>query len=81
MFFLTNIAFQIDDDNLQQLDDLASTMDRDRSYLINEAVDHCLEMKQWHIAETRKSIAETDAGKFSSPEQLRAFFRMAREQS
>lgn len=74
------ITFRMDDDKLQMLDDLAASMDRDRSYLINEAVDHYLEVKRWHIAETRKAVAEADAGKFASREEVQAFFRMAREQ-
>ena len=74
------ITFRMDDDKVQMLDDLAATMDRDRSYLINEAVDHYLEVKQWHIAETRKAIAGADAGKFAGEEEVRAFFRMAREE-
>ena len=56
-------------------------MDRDRSYLINEAVDHYLEVKQWHIAETQKAITDADAGKFASTADVQAFFRTAREES
>ena len=77
---IKSITFPLDDDKAQMLDDLAATMDRDRSYLINEAVDHYLEVKQWHIAETRKAIAGADAGKFAGEEEVRAFFRMAREE-
>jgi predicted transcriptional regulator len=74
------ITFRMDDDRIQMLDELATTMDRDRSYLINEAVGNYLEIKQWHIAETRKAIAEADAGDFASDEEVRAAFAAFRAQ-
>ncbi len=75
-----SITFRMDDDKLQTLDELAASMDRDRSYLINEAVAHYLEVKQWHIAETRKALAEADAGRFAAPADVQAFFHAAREE-
>ena len=55
-------------------------MDRDRSHLINQAVESYLEVKRWHIEQIEKAVADADAGKFASPEEVEAFFRMAREQ-
>jgi predicted transcriptional regulator len=74
------ISFRLDDDKLQFLDQLAKSADRDRTYLINEAVEAYLELKRWHIAEIEKAVADADAGKFVPPEEVEAFFRMAREQ-
>ena len=42
--------------------------------LINQAVEHFLDVKRWHQEEIRKAIAEADAGKFADPEEVRAAF-------
>lgn len=75
-----SVTFRIDDDKLAFLDQLAKTQDRDRSHLISQAVDHYIEVKRWQIEQIEKAVAEADAGKFASPEEVEAFFRMAREQ-
>lgn len=74
------VTFRMDDDKLEFLDKLAKTMDRDRSHLIKEAVENYLDVKRWHIEQIEKAVADADAGKFASPEEVEAFFRMAREQ-
>ena len=35
-----SVTFRLEDDKLQFLDTLAGTRDRDRSYLLNEAVEN-----------------------------------------
>lgn len=75
-----SVTFRIDDDNLEFLDGLARTMDRDRPHLINQAVENYIEVKRWHNEQIEKAVADADAGKFASPEEVEAFFRMAREQ-
>lgn len=42
-----NITFRLDGEKRAALDALAAGMDRDRSYLINEAITLYLEMHQW----------------------------------
>jgi RHH-type transcriptional regulator, rel operon repressor / antitoxin RelB len=36
--------------------------DRDRSYLLNQAVDNYLELQQYHIALIEEGIRQADAG-------------------
>jgi predicted transcriptional regulator len=69
-----SVTFRLDDDKLQFLDRLAKSMDRDRSYLINQAVEGYLEVRRWHIEEIEKAVAEADAGNFASQEEVRAAF-------
>ena len=45
---------------------IAAVMDRDRSYIINEAITAYLEMHKWQIEEIKKGIAEAEAGDFAS---------------
>jgi RHH-type transcriptional regulator, rel operon repressor / antitoxin RelB len=75
-----SVTFRLDDDKLQFLDQLAKSQDRDRSYLINQAVEDYLDVRRWQIEQINKAVADADAGKFASPEEVEAFFRMNREQ-
>lgn len=59
-----NVTVQLDKSKIEQLDQFAAIADRDRSYLIKEAIDQYLELKQWQADEVRKAIAEADAGHF-----------------
>ena len=68
------VTFRLDDDKLQSLDQIASSMDRDRSYVLNEAVGNYLEVKQWHADQIRQAIAGADAGEFATNEDVRAAF-------
>lgn len=69
-----NITFRIDSDQKAALDAIAAGMNRDRSYVLNEAVATYLEMYQWQIEEIQKGIAEADAGDFASDEEVKATF-------
>jgi predicted transcriptional regulator len=75
-----SVTFRIDDDKLQFLDHLAESQDRDRSYLINQAVENYLDVKRWQIEEIKKAVAEADAGDFASPEEVEAMFASFRRQ-
>ncbi|MGH9644234.1 MAG: CopG family ribbon-helix-helix protein [Terriglobales bacterium] len=47
---------------VKTLDALAETMERDRTYLLNEAVERYLELNQYHIKLIEKGIRAADAG-------------------
>lgn len=57
------ISFRLDRHKVDALDTLAESMDRDRSYLLSEAVDAYLAVQQWHIEQIKSGIREADAGK------------------
>src|SRR5262245_57904782 len=69
-----SVTFRVDDDKLDFLDELARSMDRDRSYLINQAIDDFLEVRRWQIEQIRKAVADADAGDFASEEEVEAAF-------
>jgi predicted transcriptional regulator len=69
-----NITFRIDSSKKVAIDALAQGINRDRSYILNEAVNAYLEMYQWQIEEIQKSIAEADAGDFASDEEVKETF-------
>jgi len=56
------ISFRLASDQLSALDALADSQDRDRTYVLAEAVQSYLDMQQWQLEQIRQGIAEADAG-------------------
>jgi predicted transcriptional regulator len=56
------ISFRLDSERVSTLDTLAESLDRDRSYLLNEAVTAYLDVQQWHIDQIKAGIHQADAG-------------------
>lgn len=69
-----NITFRIDSDKKAALEAIAAGINRDRSYVLNEAIDAYLEMHQWQIEEIQKGIAEANAFDFASDAKVKATF-------
>jgi predicted transcriptional regulator len=53
------------------LDSLATALDRDRSYLINEALTAYIETHQWQVDHIRQGLREADAGKLVDPREVK----------
>ncbi len=66
------VAFtvRLDDEKARKLDQLASRLDRSRSWLAAQAIDDYLAREEWQIAEIEAGIAEADRGEFASTEDL-----------
>lgn len=69
-----NISFRLDEDKRVAIDAIAASIDRDRSYILNEAVAAYLEMHKWQLEEIKKAMAEAATGKFAADEQVEKFF-------
>jgi RHH-type transcriptional regulator, rel operon repressor / antitoxin RelB len=69
-----NVTLRLDRDKIALLDQLAQSDDRDRTYLIKNAIDGYLQMRQWQLDEIRKAITEADAGDFVPQEEMQALF-------
>jgi predicted transcriptional regulator len=69
-----NVTFRTDEDKLRELDAIGVMADRDRSYLLNEAIDGYLELRRCQLEEITKGLAEADAGEFASDEEVTAAF-------
>jgi predicted transcriptional regulator len=57
------VSFRIAPEKVDELDEFAKAMDRDRSYLLNEAIDGYLNYQRQFRAAVRKGIEEADQGK------------------
>lgn len=61
---IKTISFRVAADKVDSLDELAERMDRDRSYLLNEAVQQYLELNEYHIGLIQKGLRAAKAGDF-----------------
>lgn len=69
-----NVTIRLEPEKVAILDELARGFDRDRSYLIKQAVDVYLALHRWQAEEIREALAEADAGDFASQEAVEAMF-------
>ncbi|MBD2773752.1 CopG family transcriptional regulator [Iningainema sp. BLCCT55] len=69
-----NITFRLESEKRVILDTIAAGLDRDRTYVLNEAIDLYLEVYQWQIAEIEAGVAEADAGDYATDEEVQAVF-------
>jgi predicted transcriptional regulator len=60
------------------LDAIAANLDRDRSYVVNEALEGYIELHRWQIEHIRQGLREADAGKFMTPAQMKNLTRRLR---
>jgi predicted transcriptional regulator len=57
------VSFRLDSDKVSALDTLAEALDRDRSYLLNEAVAAYLKVQEWQIEQIKEGLRQADHGK------------------
>jgi len=65
------VSFRLDADKVEALDELAKALDRDRTYILNEAVAAFLEVQPWQIEHLKAAIKQANAGKFIEHRQIR----------
>lgn len=51
---------RIDAEEVDFLDRLAAAVERDRSYLLNEAVESYIDLKKWNLEEAKAAMAEAN---------------------
>ena len=68
------ITLRVDAKLKKKLDKLAKTTRRSRSFLAAEAIREFVSLNEWQIEETKKAIAEADAGNFASDEEVEEVF-------
>jgi predicted transcriptional regulator len=65
------ISFRLESDKVDALDVLAKALDRDRTYLLNEAVSAYLDIQQWQLEHIKASIKQADAGRLIDHGEIR----------
>jgi predicted transcriptional regulator len=65
------VTFRAPGDKIKTLDSLAALQQRDRSFVLNEAVDQYLSLNEYHIGLIKEGIRQADAGKLTPHEEVR----------
>jgi RHH-type rel operon transcriptional repressor/antitoxin RelB len=66
------ISFRLDSEKVAALDALAGLLDRDRTFILGEAIQSYLETQQWHLEQIEAGVAEADAGKVVDHRKVKA---------
>ena len=66
--------FQLDREKIDRIEAIAAWIERDRTYVLQAAIDSYLEMHRWQIEEIENSLMEAEAGDFASQEEVEAVF-------
>ncbi len=64
------ITFRLDPEKKKVLDAIAATMERDRAYVLNEAVEDFIELHQWQFAHIQKGLEQADKQQFALREEV-----------
>jgi len=60
------MTIRIEPEVRSSLDALAAAADRDRTWIVNQALTAYIETQSWQIEHIRQGLREADAGKFAS---------------
>jgi predicted transcriptional regulator len=63
-------SIRLDEKTLRRLDRLAHAMDRPRSWVLEQAIEHYLDYEEWFVREVERGIAEADRGHLVSHEDV-----------
>jgi predicted transcriptional regulator len=73
------ITFRLDADKKKALDAVAAGLDRDRSYVLNEAIRSYLEIYRWQVEHVKEGLRQADAGLFASDAEVSGVFAKLRK--
>jgi predicted transcriptional regulator len=59
---MTTVSFRTPSDKLKKLDSLAGTQQRDRTFVLNEAIDQYLSLHEYHTALIEQGLQDVKAG-------------------
>ena len=72
MYYMSDtLTVRVDAETLKALDTIAEMQDRDRTYIVKEALRAYLEVNDWQLAHIRQGLSEARAGKFASDADVR----------
>lgn len=73
------ITFRLDEDKKKALDTIAAGLDRDRSYVLNEAVRSYIDLYLWQVERIKEGLRQADAGEFAGAAEVSATFARLRK--
>ena len=71
----TGVSLRIEKKTISQIDELAQLTKRDRSFIINEAIESYLEMHRWQLDHIQQAVKQADEGIFVSDAEVKKAFK------
>ena len=68
------ITFNLDTEKRKVLDQIAYSMERERTDILNDAIDAYLEIYEWQLDHIKEGLRQADAGEFATEEEVAAAF-------
>jgi predicted transcriptional regulator len=75
------VTFRIDIERVKKLDAYAAQDERDRSFLVNEAISRYLEVRDFQVARIEEGLRQADAGKLIEHNEVMARLRKRRNRN
>ena len=69
------ISLRIEDKTIDEIDRLAKVAKRDRTFIINEAIDAYLDVHEWQLRRIDEAIVQADEGKFANSADVEKVLR------
>jgi RHH-type transcriptional regulator, rel operon repressor / antitoxin RelB len=69
------VSFRLDARKVKALDTIAKAVQRDRTFLLGEAVQYYIHLHEWQLKQIQESIAEADAGRLLDHAQVKNIAR------
>ena len=69
----TSITFRTEESRRDRLDEIAESLDRNRNWVINHAIENYLEQYDWELKQIDEGIADFEAGRTVSAEEAKAY--------
>ena len=66
------ISFRLDTEKKKALDEIAQNMDRDRTYVLDQAVAAYIDIQKWQINHIEEGVKRAKAGEIASDEEVEA---------
>lgn len=74
------MTVRIEPEIRKALDGIAASLDRDRTYVVNQAIEAYIDIHQWQIDHIRRGLREANAGKFATETEVNSVIARLRKQ-
>jgi len=68
------MTLRIDPSKKKALDAIATGLDRDRSYVLNQAIDSYLETHRWQVIHIKEGLRQAQKKRFAAEAQVKSAF-------
>ena len=71
---MNTISFRTEESTKQKLDMLAAQQNRDRSFIINQAIDQFLSLHEWQMTHIEEGVNQANNNEFADEMEVKAIF-------